>query len=66
MCDIRCTQVVRTNQNAGEFVVTCPRAYHAGFNQGYNFAEAVNFCPSDWVRMGLLPELYVRTDLSLR
>ena len=41
--------IVRTNQYAGEFVVTFPRAYHAGFNQGYNFAEAVNFCPADWV-----------------
>ena len=43
--------IVRTNQYAGEFVVTFPRAYHAGFNQGYNFAEAVNFCPADWVRL---------------
>ena len=43
-------QIVRTNQHAGEFVVTFPRSYHAGFNQGYNFAEAVNFCPADWVR----------------
>ena len=42
-------QIVRTNQHAGEFVVTFPRSYHAGFNQGYNFAEAVNFCPADWV-----------------
>ncbi|XP_065066766.1 lysine-specific demethylase 5A-like isoform X2 [Rhopilema esculentum] len=44
--------IVRTNQYAGEFVVTFPRAYHAGFNQGYNFAEAVNFCPADWLPMG--------------
>jgi hypothetical protein len=42
-------QVVRTDQHAGEFIVTFPRAYHSGFNQGYNFAEAVNFSTADWV-----------------
>ena len=44
--------VVRTNQYAGEFVVTFPRAYHAGFNHGLNLAEAVNFATADWVGSG--------------
>ena len=39
-------------QNPGEFVVTKCGAYHAGFNMGYNCAEAVNFALKNWVKFG--------------
>jgi len=44
--------VYKTRQEAGQFIVTFPEAYHAGFSYGFNCGEAVNFATSDWIPHG--------------
>ena len=45
-------EVFQALQKPGEFVVTWPRAYHAGFSHGHNVGEAVNFGTAEWVSAG--------------
>ncbi|KAL9999381.1 putative transcription factor & chromatin remodeling JUMONJI family [Helianthus debilis subsp. tardiflorus] len=46
--------VYKAVQKPGEYVVTFPRAYHAGFSHGFNCGEAVNFAIGDWFPLGSL------------
>ncbi|KAI1103509.1 PLU-1-like protein [Jackrogersella minutella] len=46
-------RVCALDQRAGQLVITFPQAYHAGFNHGFNFNEAVNFAPLEWEPHGL-------------
>uniref|UniRef100_A0AAY5F023 [histone H3]-trimethyl-L-lysine(9) demethylase n=1 Tax=Electrophorus electricus TaxID=8005 RepID=A0AAY5F023_ELEEL len=42
----------KVTQEAGEFIVTFPFAYHAGFNHGFNCAESTNFATQRWIDYG--------------
>uniref|UniRef100_A0A4W3HMI7 [histone H3]-trimethyl-L-lysine(9) demethylase n=1 Tax=Callorhinchus milii TaxID=7868 RepID=A0A4W3HMI7_CALMI len=42
----------KITQEAGEFMVTFPYGYHAGFNHGFNCAESTNFATIRWVDYG--------------
>ncbi|XP_056599713.1 lysine-specific demethylase 4A [Triplophysa dalaica] len=42
----------KITQEAGEFMVTFPYSYHAGFNHGFNCAESTNFATRRWVDYG--------------
>ncbi|CAL8328720.1 unnamed protein product [Lota lota] len=42
----------KTTQEAGEFMVTFPYGYHAGFNHGFNCAESTNFASLRWIDYG--------------
>lgn len=48
-------------QEPRTFIVTFPRAYHAGFSYGFNVNEAVNFATYEWLPFGAAAnEIYRR------
>ncbi|XP_052088292.1 uncharacterized protein LOC127725396 [Mytilus californianus] len=42
----------KITQEAGEFMVTFPFGYHAGYNHGFNCAESTNFATERWIEYG--------------
>lgn len=46
-------EVFKIVQNPGEFIITFPQCYHAGFNTGFNINEAVNFTTDFWIDFGM-------------
>ncbi|XP_050184665.1 lysine-specific demethylase 4C [Myiozetetes cayanensis] len=47
----------KITQEAGEFMITFPYGYHAGFNHGYNCAESTNFATIRWIDYGKAAKL---------
>ncbi|KAE9459273.1 hypothetical protein C3L33_08815, partial [Rhododendron williamsianum] len=55
--------VYKAVQKPGEFIVTFPRAYHAGFSHGFNCGEAVNFAIAN--ELLCKEAMLLHTDLEL-
>ncbi|KAJ8356835.1 hypothetical protein SKAU_G00196290 [Synaphobranchus kaupii] len=54
----------RITQEAGEFMITFPYGYHAGFNHGFNCAESTNFATLRWIDYGkMASQCTCRSDM---
>jgi len=54
--------VYKTEQKPGEFILTFPESYHAGWSTGFNIAEAVNIVSKSWMEYGLKSmSVYLKT-----
>ncbi|XP_006881418.1 PREDICTED: lysine-specific demethylase 4C [Elephantulus edwardii] len=47
----------KITQESGEFMITFPYGYHAGFNHGFNCAESTNFATVRWIDYGKVAKL---------
>ncbi|XP_077201072.1 lysine-specific demethylase 4C isoform X2 [Paroedura picta] len=47
----------KITQEAGEFMITFPYGYHAGFNHGFNCAESTNFASIRWIDYGKVAKM---------
>jgi hypothetical protein len=52
--------------NQGEYVITYPRGYHAGFNMGFNCAESINFALESWLELGRRAKVCECVEHSVR
>ena len=43
--------MVKALHQKNEFIISRASGYHAGFNFGFNIAEAVNFALNDWLEL---------------
>ena len=54
--------VYKAYQSANEMIITFPGAYHTGFSNGYNVAEAVNLATPDWVEYAYMHQSLNRVE----
>ncbi|KAF7250223.1 Lysine-specific demethylase 4C [Varanus komodoensis] len=55
----------KITQEAGEFMITFPYGYHAGFNHGFNCAESTNFASIRWIDYGKVAKLVSQSILLI-
>lgn len=60
-----CCFIIQVTQEAGQFIVTFPFGYHAGFNHGFNCAESTNFATQRWIDYGKQATLVHKASLRL-
>ena len=55
-------RVRKTLQMPGEYIMTFPGSYHAGFSTGLNIGEACNFMSKSWLKHGVAcQDIYRKT-----
>lgn len=56
----------KTVHNPNEFIISRAKGYHAGFNFGFNIAEAVNFATRTWIPKGMAADYCKCREDSVR